>query len=248
MKHLFCFILIFSFCLNAYSQPLDGSIKYIWKNDLTNISAAVEIYGLQNKNHSFSIFYLNSVDTVYNTISDSLFKSFINISALNCPVIKINFYNVLDTPPQVKIKLYAEEFSKYILSDIAKKYGQIPTDNIILSGSNYFGLVALFAALADPNKINKTALFFNGDKEQGLLNNVNLSDSKKLKGKLYLYVNHQNIENEFTDSLANNLGANSTAVLYKYDFFGKAQSPDIFTEAYRWLLADGNNYIIKNVD
>lgn len=248
MKLFLSFILVFFIFFYSKAQTVENTVKYIWKNDVTNISASVEIYGLQKSNNSFCIFYLNSADTVYNNISDSLFNYFVNISTLNCPVIKINFYNFLDTVPQHKIKLYAKEFSEFILADISKKYLQINTGNLLVSGIDIFGAVALFSAINDPLKINKTALFMNENKESVLSLTVSATDAKKLKGKLYLYVNHQESYTGFTDSLANNIGINSSAVLYKYDVFDKRISTAVISEAYKWLLADGNNYIIEDVD
>ncbi len=248
MKLFFSIILATVIIFNSAAQSLDSSVKYIWKNEATNITASVKIYGLQQTNKSFCIFYLNSVDTVYNNISDSLFNAFVNISMLNCPVIKINFYNVADTVSGKKIKLYAEEFSKFILNDVQKKYPRIRTHNLIVSGVDYFAMVALSAAIDNPQKINKTALFFHDIENTALLGNVSVADAKKLKGKLYLYINSQNKEDKLADSLANDLALNSTIVLYKFVDFGSLETSSIFKEAYNWLLADGNNYIIRNND
>ena len=248
MKQFFIAILTtITFC-NVAAQSVDSTAKYIWKNETTTISAAVEIYGLQASNKSFCIFYINNVDTVYNSISDSLFNEFVNISTLQCPVIKVSFYNLLDTVPTQKIKLYAEELSKYVMSDVQKKYPQIRTSNSIISGVDYFAVVALFAAINNPVKINKTALFFNDEENASLLSFVNNADAKKLKGKVYVYVNHQNIEDDLVDSLTTSIGLNSSIVLYRFDHLGEQVSPTLFEEAYNWLLADGNNYIIRSQD
>ena len=229
---------------SADAQSVDSSAKYIWKNEATKISAVVEIYGAQFHNKSQCLFYLNSVDTVYNNISDSLFKAFVNLAAASCPVIRISFYNKPDSLPAKKLKAYAEEFSIFIVSDIQKKYPQIRLQNLIVYGVNYFALVALSAAINNPQKINKEALFFNED--AALLENISSVETSKLKGKFFLYVNHQNKENFFEDPFTSALALNSSVVLYKFDQFNNLGSANIFEEAFKWLLADGNNFIIQN--
>ncbi len=248
MKPVVSFILYISIFFNATAQPSDSAVKYIWKNEATNVSASIEIYGIQQPNKPYCLFYFNNVDTVYNNISDSLFNEFVNISTLKCPVIKISFYNLTDTLPVQKIKLYREEFLKFILADVQKRYTQIRTNNLIISGVNYFAMVALSIAINDPLNINKTALFFNEEENAVPLNTVTAADAKRLKGKLYFYVNHQNKDDKFVDSLTTNLALNSTIVLYRFDHLGDLVSSSIFEEAYKWLLADGNNYIIQNDD
>jgi hypothetical protein len=228
------------------AQSSDSTIKYIWKNDASNITASVEIYGLKKADNSYCIFYLNAVDTVYNNNSDSLFNTFVNISTLNCPILKISFYDMLDTVPAKKIKLYGQEFSKFILADVHKKYPQIRTNNPIISGVNYFAIVALSASINNPIKINKTALFFNKNSNIGELRDIGIGEVKNLKGKLYIYINHENIGDNFADFLVNDIALNSSTVLYKFDYFGDIEPSKVFEEAYNWLLADGNNYIIRN--
>ena len=241
-------ITVFSY-FTSVAQQTDNSIKYIWKNDATNITAAVEIYGIQKSDKSsYSIFYLNNVDTAFKTYSDSLFHAFVNMSTLNCPLIKISFYNAVAPVTSVKVALFAEEFSQFILGDIKKKYPQIKTNKPIVSGLNFFAIVALVVAINNPLNINKTALFFNENGATDLSGIVSLAEAKKLKGKLYLYVNHQKIKQSFTDALANYLALNSSAVLYKLDNYDCLDTVKVFEEAYNWLMAEGNNYIISNED
>lgn len=246
MKAFISIILAIIIFINSAAQSLDSTVKYIWKNKSTNITASVEIFGLKHSNKSFCIFYLNGADTVYNNISDSLFKTFVNISTLNCPIIKINFYNVADSFAGKKNKLYAEEFSRFILYDVQKKYPQIKTNNLVVSGVDYFAAVALFAAINNPLKINKTALFINKNDDTALFGDLSKADAIKLKGKVYLYINHQNKEEKYCDFLANDLALNSSIVMYKFDHFSNVESSKVFEEAYNWLMAAGNNYIIRN--
>ncbi len=244
MKFFFSTILTVIISVTADAQSVDSTAKYIWKNEATNISAVVEIYGAQFRNKYQCLFYLNSVDTVYNNISDSLFKAFVNLSAASYPIIKISFYNTPDSLPAKKLKSYAEEFSTFIIGDIKKRYPLIRTQNPIVYGVNYFALVALSAAINNAQKINKGALFFNED--AAILENISSVETGKLKGKFFLYVNHQNKENFFEDAFTSALALNSSVVLYKFDQFDNLGSSNIFDEAFKWLLADGNNFIIQN--
>ena len=249
MKNLVIIIISVFSCFKTVAQQTDNSIKYIWKNDTTNITAAVEIHGLQKYNKSsFCIFYLNSVDTAFKSFSDSLFNSFVNISNLNCPLIKISFYNDVAPVTGKKATSFADEFSYSILGDIQKKYPQLKTNMSIVSGLNFFAIVALVISSNNPLKINKTALFFNENTHIDLSGIIGLAEAKKLKGKIYLYVNHQKTSESFVDTLANFLALNSSAVLYKLDHYVSIDTLADFEEAYYWLMAEGNNYIIKNED
>ena len=248
MKLVLSIILFFFIFFKANAQTSDTTIKYIWKNEVTGGAATIEIYGIQQTDKLHCVFYLNNVDTVYNNTSDSLFNEFVNISTLHCPIIKISFYNLLDSISNNKNQLYQEEFSKFILPDVHKRYPQININNLIITGADYFATVALEAAIANSQKINKTALFFSSGKRMELLEKVNAADIKKLKGKLYLYIYHLAGENNSADSITTNLALNAVVVFYKFDDFGEPKSSSIFEEAYHWLLADGNNYIIRNND
>ena len=244
MKIFFSIIWAAIIFFSANAQSVDNSAKYIWKNDATKISASVEIYGAKFHNKSRCLFYLNSVDTVFNNISDSLFKAFVNLSAASCPVVRISFFKTIDSLPAKRLKAYADEFSTFIISDIQKKYPHLRTQNIIVYGVNYFALVALSAAINNSQKINKAALFF--DEDAAILENISSIETSKLKGKFFVYVNHQNKENFFEDAFTSATALNSSVVLYKFDQFNNLGSANIFEEAFKWLLADGNNFIIQN--
>ena len=237
------FTFIFS---HTIAQSLDSTAKYIWTNEETKISASVEIFGLQLASKQYCVFYLTNVDTVYNNISDSLFKEFVNRSTLKCPIIKISFYNLLDSTPPQKIRLYENALTKFIVADVQKRFPKINTQNLVITGIDFFAVVALAVAIKKPTQINKAALFFNEEENVRLLNSV-LSSAKRLKGKVYLFVNHK-LSKDFIESPIEDLANNSSIDLYKFDYFGDLLPSSIFEEAYHWLLAEGNNYIIRNND
>lgn len=248
MKSYCTIIVSFFIFYTSYAQQKDSVEKYIWKNETTGISAAIEIFGLQNTNAITCVYFLNNADTIYNNQSDSLFSQFAPVSALLCPVIKISFYNFYDTVLSNKLKMYAKEFEGAVLQDIQKKYKQLPNDNLIVGGMNDFAIVALLSTVGSKIKINKTALFFNGYQADDSLLTILKASSKGITGKLYMYVANAESDDVFTDKLATDLAVNSSIVLYKLQQFSFDSETDYFTEAYKWLLANGNNFIIKTAD
>lgn len=229
------------FCVSVNAQTINV-VKYIWQNETTNTNASVEIYDTDRKKNKGCIFFITQVDTAFQSRQDSLFNQFIVTSTVQYAVVKISFYNLYDSS---KLSLFSKELVDYILPDVAKKYKSIPKSNAILSGINEYALVALNTAIESSNKINKTALFFNEYQPNILLCEALESSAKKIEGKLFMYVNTKEGNGLITDSLAENVALNSSVLLYKYDDVDAAASKSIFMEAYNWLMADGNNYILK---
>ena len=248
MKSFLCIILIVINIRSLSAQTAENSIKYIWKNNENNLTAAVEIFGMQNKKGAIPVFFLNKVDTAFNSSTDSLFNAFKNDISSICPVVRISFYYFDDSVSAKKIKIYSDAFTKSILPDIHKKYTQLSTDNIMVAGLNSLCLVALFSAANNSHKLNKTALLFNSEDEFSAMAILYSEASKNLKGKLYMYVNRHNYVDGFINSFAASVSLASSAVIYKYDHYDKPLPENFFTEAYKWLMADGNNYVITNGD
>ncbi len=244
MKLLGVIILSILICQNTNAQ-LTTALKYIWQNDVTNINASVQIYETDNKKNKGSIYFVTNVDTTFNSYPDSLFKQFIASSTLQYTVVKISFYNLYDSS---KISLFSKELMTFILPDINKKYRIIDKGSSIISGVNDYALIALYAATHYAEQINKTAIFFNEYIPNVLLCNELESSSKLLKGKLFMYVNSDGDNDLITNKLAENIALQSSIILYKYDDTNALASKYIFTEAYNWLMADGNNYVLKTED
>lgn len=241
----FC-IIIFTiiFCHHANAQ-LNNEVKYIWQNEFSKINASVQIYKNSSKPTKGSIYFITNVDTIFNSHSDSIFKQFISSSSLQYDVIKISFYDLYDSS---KLTLFANELINNILPDINKRYKNVIKKNAILSGVNGYALVALQAAIQYSNTIEKTAVFFNEYLPNKEVCKQLAAASKLMKGKLFMYVNVKEDENLVADELAESLALYSTIILYKYDDENGLASKYIFTEAYNWLMADGNNYILKSED
>lgn len=244
MKRLCFIICTIIICYQAKAQ-LPNDVKYIWQNDSSKINASVQIYKNIKKESKGVIYFITHVDTIYNSNPDSLFKQFISSSTIQYDVIRISFYESFDSS---KLTLFSKELMEHILPDISKRYKNIIWKNPILSGINDYALVALQAAIQYPSTIEKTAIFFNEyipNKEVS----VKLGSSTKLmKGKLFMYVNVSENENLVADKLAENIALHSSLLLYKYDDENAKAANYIFTEAYNWLLADGNNYILRTED
>ena len=244
MKLIGIMILALLICENAHAQ-FNGGVKYIWQNDVTKINASVEIYSADIEKSKGCIYFITNVDTSFNSKPDSIFKQFIASSTVQCTIVKISFYNLYDSS---KISQLSSELINFILPDVAKKYKNIAKATPILIGVNDYALVALHAAIFHSDKITNTALFFNEYQPNMVVCAALKSSSKLIKGKLFMYVNSEEENGLVTDSLAESLALNSSIVLYKYDDVNARVSKTIFTEAYNWLLADGNNYVLKTDD
>ena len=241
MKLLCVTILLLLHCVSVNAQTINA-VKYIWQNETAKTNASVEIYDTDSKKSKGCIYFITNVDTAYTSRQDSLFNQFIASSNSQYAVVKISFYDLYDSS---KLSLYSTELVENILPDVGKKYKTISKSNTILSGVNEYAVLALYAAIHNSNKINKTALFFNEYQPDKLLCEVLESSAKKIEGKLFMYVNTKEENNFITDSLAENLALNSSLLLYKYDDADAGASKNIFLEAYNWLMADGTNYILK---
>lgn len=244
MKLLGLIISSLLFSLKIDAQILNAE-KYIWQNETTKTTASVEIYDSDSKKSKGCIYFITNVDTAYNSRQDSLFKQFIVPSTGQYAVVKISFYNKYDSS---KLSKFSTELVTYILPDVAKKYKTITKATAILSGVNEYAVVALYAAIHNSKIIDKTAIFFNEYQPDVSLCATQESSAKKIEGKLFMYVNTKDENVSITDSLAENLALNSSVLLYKYDDVSAAASKNIFKEAYNWLMADGNNYILKTDD
>ncbi len=244
MKLIGVIILAIIFCQHTNAQYTNAS-KYIWQNDLTKIKASVQIYETNYKKNNATIYFITNVDTTFNSYSDSLFTQFTASSILQYNVVKISFYDLYDTS---KISLFSNEVINFILPDIIKKYKTIDKASTIISGVNDYAFIALYAATHYSDKINKTAIFFNEYMPNVMICNELAASSKLLKGKVFMYVNGEREDDFIINKLADNLALYSSIILYKYDDENSIASKYIFTEAYNWLMADGNNYVLKTED
>ncbi|MCY7292262.1 MAG: hypothetical protein LH615_08780 [Ferruginibacter sp.] len=242
---LFCVIISAILFCDHLNAQLTSAVKYIWQNDSTKINASIEIYDTDNKKSRGSIYFITNVDTTFNSHPDNFFKQFIASSTLQYTFIKISFYPSFDSS---KMSVFSKELMDFILPDVSKKYKLFSKGDAVISGINDYALVALHAAIHYSDKINKTAVFFNDYVPNVFLCNQLETSSRLIKGKLFMYVNGEEENSFITNTLAEKLAIYSPIVLYKYDDVNALASKYIFTEAYNWLMADGNNYVLKTED
>ena len=244
MKLFSVIILSILFNEEIQAQVLNAE-KYIWQSETTKTSASIEIFDNDYKKSKGYIYFISTVDTAYNSYADSLFTYILNSSANKSTLIKISFYPTLDSS---KMSVLSEELMKFIIPDLTKKFSLFTKANAVLVGINDYGLVALHTATYYSDKINKTAVFFNNYLPDEFLCNQICLTASLIKGKLFMYVNGNDEIKVLTDKFAEKLALNSSILLYKYDEENADTSISIFTEAYNWLVADGNNYIITTED
>jgi hypothetical protein len=232
---LFCFA-------HVHAQADTKPLKYAIALDSTNVD--IEIWpALQAASNT--IYLINFKDSLNGFSTDTTFQNFAKQFSEKLSFVKIIFNDVADTLSAKTIATLANSLSNEIIPDSRKKYPKIITDNFVLVGLNTGGIIAITSACFFPEKINKVAAFFEND-EPTLSNSdaINLV-AAKIKGKLFVHTSQKNTTTNNTNLLVDNLALKSSAMLYKIDDFEDALTVDILAEAYYWLMANGNNYIIK---
>ncbi|MFC4262038.1 hypothetical protein ACFOWM_04050 [Ferruginibacter yonginensis] len=120
---------------------------------------------------------------------------------------------------------------------------------IILIGLNDMAAIVLLQAAHHPTIFNKSMLWFNHQSYLGFVEDFDISLYKQLKGKLFVY----NVATAATAATAANINAaidtvalHSKLVIYNLNDYGKNYpSQKVLQQATNWLLANGNNYIIR---
>lgn len=115
--------------------------------------------------------------------------------------------------------------------------------DLIISGANDGAVLALYIAALLPDSFNKTGIFIQDYPRFFLMKDVPAATASKVRGKVF--INTQNEEKEsFAAGFADSLALNAGVMIYKIDDAGENNGRNIFSEFYKWSLADGNNYII----
>jgi hypothetical protein len=232
---MFCFV-------RLHAQADAKPIKYAIALDSTN--AQIEIWPAAQEPKN-TIYFLSFKDSLKEISIDTVFQNFAKQFSEKLSFVKIIFDNVADSLSANTIATLANSLSNEIIPDSRKKYPKIITDNFVLVGLNTGGIIAITSACFFPEKINKVAAFFEND-EPKLSNSdaINLV-AAKIKGKLFVHTSQKNTTTNNTNLMLDNLALKSSVMLYKIDDFEDALTVDILAEAYYWLMANGNNYIIK---
>jgi hypothetical protein len=226
------------------AQNVTNATEYIWKSNDGKTSAQISIVPSLERVTNKTIFYFIAVqDSINGNLLDSSYYNIAKSLPTSCTAIKISFSQKLDSQEVSDLFL----LSTLLVNDIfpfINKSGVLPKENnTIIAGVDAGSEVALISALSFPNKFNKTALFFNKPFAEFAYSNQFDILAPNIKGKLFMYVKHTENKINIIHEMANRLALKSSIMLYKID----AYEEDIisFEDGYKWLMADGNNYVIK---
>jgi hypothetical protein len=237
---------IFIFCGNHFllAQNVANTIEYIWESNDGKTTARISIKPALEKASNKTIFYFiamhdsineNFVDINYDSITKSLPTSYTGV--------KISLSQKLDSQEVRDLFLLSTLLVNDIFPFINKSWVLPKVNNTIIAGVDAGAEVALISALSFPNKFNKTALFFNKPFAGFAYSNQFDVLAPNIKGKLFMYVKHADGELNIIDEMANRLALKSSIMLYKIDAYNEEAIS--FEDGYKWLMADGNNYVIK---
>ncbi len=228
--------------MQVHAQADTKPLKYAIALDSTNID--IEIWpAVQAANNTF--FLITFKDSLSGFVADTVFQNLTKEFSEKASFVKIIFDAGSDTVSDKKIAAFVNGISNEIIPALRKNYPKIIADNFILAGLNTGAIIAIVSTCTFPEKINKAAAFF--ENYEPLVSYKNAIDivAAKIKGKLFIHTSQNNITINTINLLVDNIALKSSAMLYKIDNFEDTLSEDILSEAYHWLMANGNNYIIK---
>jgi hypothetical protein len=237
---------IFIFCTNYFLQAQNkvNETEYKWESNDGKTTAKISIKpALENANNKTVFYFIALQDSIVENLIDTTSNGIFSALPPSCTAIKI----VLSQ--QLEFQEIPDFFSlsKIVVSEVItfiNKNSALPkVDNFIISGVDAGAEIALISALFFPDKFNKTALFFNKVFPDFAYSNQLDVLVPNIKGKLFLHVKQDEDKENVIDKMVNKIALHSSIMLYRID----AQEYDTisFEDGYKWLMADGNNYIIK---
>ncbi len=243
MKFLFACVLVFtkvfSFGQAAYSLPQ----KILFCNDSTKITIDVAIIKLVANTNNTIIYFIPKEDSAVNNFFDNTHIEYNQQLGL-CNKVNIIFSCGAGVLAKNKKETLTNYLQKYLLDTLQKELPNLFVKNNLFYGINNGAAIALNMALQNAEKINKTAIFFNNYELTQLITTEIIGNAAKLKGKLFVYTNNEEQKLNKVDEIINELALKSNAMFYRIDAFNESiKNAD--TLGYSWLLADGNNIILK---
>jgi hypothetical protein len=237
---------IFIFCCSHFLLAQNGTnaTEYIWESNDGKTTAQISIKPALENASSKTIFYFIAMqDSVNGNLVDSNYDCIAKSLPTSCMAIKISLSQKLDSQDIRDLFSLSKLVVNEVLLFIDKKEVLSKASSFIIAGVDAGAEIALISALSYPNKFNKTALFFNKEIAEFAYSDQFDVLAPNIKGKLFIYVKHAGEELNITDEMANRLALKSSIMLYKIDMYEE----DIisFEDGYKWLMADGNNFIIK---
>jgi hypothetical protein len=224
----------------VYAQDTTKTIKYIVKKDAVNIYIEI-IPAIGDKKQTIYFLAIEN-DSSKNTL-DTCFQKLVKNIAINTSIVKIIFNNSPSAEVEDIITPYANIIGREIISDVEKKYPFLLSHNIILAGINEGAFVAIGIASLLPEKVSKTAAFFIDYNPSITTRNDCAAFIHKAKGKLFIRTHYKDVLLENLNLFVDSLALKSSMMLYKIDAY--EDDGISFGDGYNWLMADGNNYIIK---
>jgi hypothetical protein len=237
---------IFIFCCSHFllAQNATNTIEYTWQSNDGKTAAHISIKPALDNAGNKTIFYVIAMqDSISSNLVDTGYNNIVAALPLSCTFIKIYLSQKLDTQEIRDFFALSKSLVTEILPFVHQKYAPTKNTNTILAGIDAGAEIALISVLSFPDKFNKTALFFNtGFAEFSSSNQLDVLCTS-IKGKLFMYVKQNENDIDVIENMTNKIALKSSIMLYKID----AYEEDVlfFEDGYKWLIADGNNYIIK---
>ncbi len=237
---------IFIFCCSHFllAQNATNTIEYTWQSNDGKTAAQIFIKAaLENASNKTVFYFIALQDSVSNNVVDTVYNSIVAALPTSCTAIKISLSQKLDSIEVRDFFALSKLLVTEVLPFVHQKYAAAKNANTTLAGIDAGAEIALISALSFPDKFNKTALFFNKAFAGFTYSNQFDVLAPSIKGKLFLYVKHTENEINIIDDMVIRLALKSSIMLYKIDVYEEENI--YFEDGYKWLMADGNNYIIK---
>jgi predicted alpha/beta superfamily hydrolase len=125
------------------------------------------------------------------------------------------------------------------------------TENTAIAGSSMGGLISYYAAIKHPHVFGKVGIFSPAFWIAPQLNNFTDSLSAKVASKFFFSMGSLEGQKYIDDmqNIAERLAANSKTMIYTIVAEGENHNEknwrNQFAEFYKWIMADGYNYVIK---
>ncbi len=244
MRIVFLLINFFLYCTNIFAQGDSTTLVENYTTQFGTHSATVSIFmPIKNKSVSFSLLYFitgndsltkeSGVNKAFNQFADS---------SLPCVLVKISFDD-----SSAAAMVTNEFFFVESRLQIEKKYADhLRREKIIIAAQNQWAPIVLSQIKLPANKIIKAGLFF----DNMLYSAINISDTthtafKNLPGKIFIYLWGNNTLLKNVNSFADDMALSSFFMMYKVEQQNNEMPQSLIREFYSWIMADGNNYIIK---
>ncbi|MBL0146803.1 MAG: alpha/beta hydrolase [Chitinophagaceae bacterium] len=224
---------------------------------------------LRKKLKKYPVLYMHDGQNVFDEYTsgfgewgvDECLDSLINSGTAPCIVVaidngskRLNEYNPFDNTQFGKGEGddYVAFLVKTLKPYIDKNYRTLAgKENTIIAGSSMGGLISYYAALTHPEVFGKAGIFSPAFWIAPQLTELTDSLSSKLNGKFYFTIGSNEGQQYVFDmeNIAEKLASNSNTMIYSKVAVNENHNEknwrNQFAEFYKWIMADGYNYVIK---